>query len=122
MQKILGLATIAATLVTTIPSASADGSRRLWRGSRYPVGLISRNVVTPYYYGYYGSHYSYVAPDPVPGPTYYVYPPVDCLLWLLVLLTVPASRPAAPASRTKNLVLGGGGISGADRKQTLIKY
>ena len=78
MQKILGLATIAATLVTTIPSASADGSRRLWRGSRYPVGLISRNVVTPYYYGYYGSHYSYVAPDPVPGPTYYVYPPVDC--------------------------------------------
>src|SRR2546421_3257942 len=78
MKTILGLTMVIATLAATVPSASADGSRRLWRGSSYPVGLISRNVVTPYYYGYYGSHYSYVAPDPVPGPTYYVYPPVAC--------------------------------------------
>jgi hypothetical protein len=33
-------------------------------------------VITSYYYPYYGSHYSNVWPDPVPPPTYVVYPAV----------------------------------------------
>jgi len=78
MRKTLALVAIAASLVTALAPAQADGFRRAWRG--YGVGAISRNVITPYYYGYYGSHYSYVAPDPIPGPTYvrYLYPPPLC--------------------------------------------
>jgi hypothetical protein len=61
--------------------AWADG--RAWRAHRFDIP-ITRNVVTPYYYGYYGSHYSYVAPDPVPGPTYvrYEYVVPACWLWI----------------------------------------
>jgi hypothetical protein len=44
------------------------------------VGAISRNVITPYYVGYYGSHYSYFRPDPVPPPTYVRYVGVPVLL------------------------------------------
>jgi hypothetical protein len=73
MKKILAVVTAAAALAAAVIPAAADGSRRAWRGSRYAVGAISRNVITPYYYGYYGSHYSYVAPDPMPGPTYVRY-------------------------------------------------
>jgi hypothetical protein len=78
MKKILAVVTVAATFAAAVAPAWADGYRRAWRGSGYGVGAISRNVITPYYYGYYGSHYSYVAPDPVPGPTYvrYTYAPV----------------------------------------------
>ena len=78
MRKSLALPVIAAGLAAALAPASADGFRRHWRGDA--VGAISRNVITPYYYGYYGSHYSYVAPDPIPGPTYvrYLYPPVLC--------------------------------------------
>ena len=85
MKKVLALVTVAAMLVATIAPAYADGSRRHWRGHRYGVGVISRNVITPYYYPYYGSHYSYVAPDPVPPPTYvrYVFAPPPC--WVGVL-------------------------------------
>jgi hypothetical protein len=78
MRRILALTVIAASLPAAAAPAQADGYRRAWRG--YAVGAISRDVITPYYYGYYGSHYSYVAPDPVPGPTYvrYLYPPPLC--------------------------------------------
>jgi hypothetical protein len=78
MKKILAIVSVAAAIAAAVPPAWADGSRRAWRGSGYAVGAISRNVITPYYYGYYGSHYSYVAPDPIPGPTYvrYTYAPV----------------------------------------------
>jgi hypothetical protein len=80
MRKTLAVATIAATFSAVAVPAGADGLgyRRAWRG--YGVGVISRDVITPYYYGYYGSHYSYVTSDPVPGPTYvrYVYPPPLC--------------------------------------------
>jgi len=67
MRKTLALAALVAWLAMAAAPAWADGYRRAWRG--YAVGAISRNVITPYYYGYYGSHYSYVAPDPIPGPT-----------------------------------------------------
>ena len=78
MRKTLALAALVAWLAMAAAPAWADGYRRAWRG--YAVGAISRNVITPYYYGYYASHYSYVAPDPIPGPTYvrYVYPPPLC--------------------------------------------
>ena len=50
--------------------------------------MISRDVITPYYLGYYGSHYSYLPPDPVPPPTYvrYIYPPPVCVYWTWGLL------------------------------------
>ena len=50
-----------------MPAQATSWARRRWSG--YGVGAISRNVITPYYYGDHGSHYSYVAPDPIPGPT-----------------------------------------------------
>ena len=80
MKKVLALVSVVAMLVATLAPAYADGWRRHWRGHRYGVGVISRNVITPYYYPYYGSHYSYVAPDPVPPPTYvrYVFAPASC--------------------------------------------
>jgi len=79
MRKILIVLAAAATLAAAIPPAAADGSRRAWRSSSYAVGAISRNVITPYYYGYYPGHYSYFAPDPVP-PRYYVAAP-GCWRW-----------------------------------------
>src|SRR5258708_39919025 len=66
MRNVLIVLTAAAALVAAATPAAADGSRRAWRGSPYGVGAISRNVITPYYFGYYPGHYSYFAPDPVP--------------------------------------------------------
>jgi hypothetical protein len=54
MKKVLALVSAAAVLAATVAPAYADGGRRHWRGHRYGVGLISRNVITPYYYPYYG--------------------------------------------------------------------
>jgi hypothetical protein len=96
MRKILAqiLAVVSATAILAgiIGPAQADGGRRFWRGSphgsshgspygSYAVGAISRNVITPYYVGYYGSHYSYFRPDPVPPPTYVRYVGVPVLCW-----------------------------------------
>jgi hypothetical protein len=72
--------------ITNAGPAWSDGSRdisygrlhRVSHSSFYGIGLISRNVITPYYYGYYGSHYSYVAPDPIPARVYH---PVTCWYW-----------------------------------------
>jgi hypothetical protein len=82
MQKIFAPIAAGALLVAVLDPACADGSQRVWR-SRYSVGVISRDVITPYYLGYYGSHYSYLPPDPVPPPTYvrYIYPPPVCVYW-----------------------------------------
>jgi hypothetical protein len=78
MNKTVSFLALGAILAAAVIPAQADEWRRAWRGSGYGVGAISRNVITPYYYGYYGSHYSYVAPAPIPGPTYvrYTYAPV----------------------------------------------
>jgi len=74
MMRSLSIALAAATVVGTLTQpADADGVRSR-RAARYAVGEISRNVITPYYVGYYGSGYSYYKPDPVPPPVYWVYP------------------------------------------------
>jgi hypothetical protein len=48
----------AATVAAGAAPAAANGARRGWHHS-HAVGTISRNVITPYYVGYYGGHYSY---------------------------------------------------------------
>ena len=67
MRKILTALTAAAAIAAVATPVSADGARRAWRGPAYAVGAISRNVITPFYVGYYGSHYSYYAPGPYPN-------------------------------------------------------
>jgi len=76
MRRPLVILAAAATIAAVATPAAADGVRRPWRGSAYAIGAISRNVITPYYVGYYGGHYSYFAPDPV----YPVYPR-QCWFW-----------------------------------------
>jgi hypothetical protein len=56
---------LAAALATP---AAADGERRARRAGAWPVGAITANVITPDYYGYYGSHYSYHGRNYYPGP------------------------------------------------------
>jgi hypothetical protein len=69
---LLGAALLGSVVIlTSAMPASADGWRRggraHWRSSAYAFNdRITYNVITPYYYPYYGSHYSYVRPDPVP--------------------------------------------------------
>ncbi len=66
MRKALTvLAAVAAIAIVAMPAA-ADGARRASRDSAYAIGAITRNVITPYYVGYYGGHYSYFAPGPYP--------------------------------------------------------
>ncbi len=78
MKKLLALLAASAVLAGALTPAAADGWRRAgrahWRSEAYAFDRITYNVITPYYYPYYGSHYSYVRPDPVPPPTYVVYP------------------------------------------------
>ena len=83
MRKVIAVLAAAAVLAAFATPAGADGIRRAWRGPSYAVGAISHNVITPYYYGYYPSHYSYFAPDPVPAPIYYRYdfPAPRCWRW-----------------------------------------
>ena len=58
MRDILIVLVFAAAVGAIASPAAADGSRRGWRGS-HGIGEISRNVITPYYVGYHGGHYSY---------------------------------------------------------------
>ncbi len=64
-KKVLTVLAAAATVAAFATPVAADSGRRVWRG--YAVGAISRNVITPYYVGYYGGHYSYYAPGPYPN-------------------------------------------------------
>ena len=67
-RKVLSVLVAAAAIAAIATPAAADGGhRRVWRGY-YSVGAISRNVITPFYVGYYGSHYSYYSPGPYPNP------------------------------------------------------
>jgi hypothetical protein len=79
MKQFLTVLAAAAAIAAVATPAAADGVRRLSRSSAY-FGAISRNVITPYYYGYYPGHYSYVAPDPV-YYRYYVSAP-GCWRWI----------------------------------------
>jgi hypothetical protein len=67
------MAAVLAAFAVATPAA-ADGQRRVWRGPAY-AGAVSRNVITPWYVGYYPSHYSYYRPTPMPRG-YYDYPRV----------------------------------------------
>ena len=70
---------LAAVLLVIVTTATlADGSRRSWR-VYHGIGAISRNVITPWYYGYYPTHYSYFAPDPMPRVQAIVLE--DCWYW-----------------------------------------
>jgi hypothetical protein len=69
----------AAVLVaSTVAPAEARGARG-WRPSY--IGAISRNVITPYYVGYYGGHYSYYKPDPIYFVPYVADPDYACWVW-----------------------------------------
>jgi hypothetical protein len=82
MRKVLMALAAAAVAASLATPAAADSGRRVWRNPYYGVGLISRNVITPYYVGYYPSHYSYYKPDPIPLPVFWVYPGgPDCWAW-----------------------------------------
>jgi|tagenome__1003787_1003787.scaffolds.fasta_scaffold20488884_1 hypothetical protein len=74
MRNLLGFVLAASLLIAGISAAPADGARRSWRVYRPGIGAISQNVITPWYYGYHPTHYSYFAPDPMP-------PAATILLW-----------------------------------------
>jgi uncharacterized membrane protein len=79
MRKTLTVLTVAAAIAVVVTPAAADGARRASRDySAYAIGAISRNVITPYYVGYYGGHYSYYAPGPY--PRYFSVP--GCWRWV----------------------------------------
>jgi len=67
MRRLLIVATAAALagVVAAATPAAADGVRRAWHGPAYWRAGITRDVITPYYVGYYPGHYSYYPPDPV---------------------------------------------------------
>ena len=66
MRKILTFLAVAATVAAYSAPAAADGARRVWRNSGYAIGAITRNVITPFYVGYYGSHTATIRPAPIP--------------------------------------------------------
>jgi hypothetical protein len=83
MRGILVVLTVTAIVGAAAESAAADGARRGWRGS-HAVGEISRNVITPYYVGYHGGHYSYyksafIPPNLVPPSA--AMPEYGCWRW-----------------------------------------
>ena len=78
MRIVRAIAVAALAVVVATPSEGA-GVRRVWRGYS-PIGAISRNVITPWYVGYYGSHYSYYRPDPVSLGVRYA-APATCWAW-----------------------------------------
>jgi hypothetical protein len=68
---------LAVATVAALPPTSAEAARR-----RLPAyaGAVSYNVITPWYVGYYPSHYSYYKPDPRPPRVYYDYA-YSCWRW-----------------------------------------
>jgi hypothetical protein len=79
LVKTGSLVLAAAVLVaSTVMPADARGGRG-WRPSH--IGAISRNVITPYYVGYYGGHYSYYKPDPIYFVPYIADPDYACWVW-----------------------------------------
>jgi hypothetical protein len=78
MVKSLTVLAAAALVASTVTPAGA-GWRRSWRPSY--IGAPSRNVITPFYVGYYGGHYSYYKPDPVYFVPYIADPDYLCWVW-----------------------------------------
>jgi hypothetical protein len=69
-MKTVTLAAAIAVLLATSAAADGPGPRRVWKGPAYRYA-VSYNVITPYYVGYYPSHYSYYRPDPIPSGHHY---------------------------------------------------
>ena len=70
-MKVISIALAAALTLISVTSANADGTPRKWRGPSYVAAGLSYNQITPYYIGYYPTHYSHFRPDPIPrGYTY----------------------------------------------------
>ena len=78
-RSLLRFAAVVLLLTLSMDAAVGDGSRRSWRGYRHGIGTISHNVITPWYYGYYPTHYSYFPPDPMPSVQAIVLE--DCWRW-----------------------------------------
>jgi hypothetical protein len=70
---------LAVATVAALPPTSAEAARRHGRLPAY-AGAVSYNVITPWYVGYYPSHYSYYKPDPRPPRVYYDYA-YSCWRW-----------------------------------------
>jgi hypothetical protein len=68
MRKTLTLLAAAALAAAIATPAAADGRRGGRAVGGWAVGAISANVITPDYYPYYGSFYSYNGPNYYPGP------------------------------------------------------
>jgi hypothetical protein len=79
-RRTIAAALAGAMFVAAVVPATADGVRGYRRHSSYAIGEISRNVITPWYVGYYGSHYSYYPPDPMP-PRRIIYVVPTCWAW-----------------------------------------
>jgi len=84
-RKALMLAAVL-TATAAASSAVADGERgpRVARGSHAPVFVQlphGRSVITPYYFGYVGSHYSYNSPGPVYSRLTFYHPLNSCWIW-----------------------------------------
>jgi hypothetical protein len=69
MVRVVSVLVAGALLALLAAPGEAAGKRRVWRGPP-PIGAISRDVITPWYVGYFGSHYSYYPPDPMPAYPY----------------------------------------------------
>ena len=70
LQRARGLGVCFALSVLFATPAAADGFRA-WRKAHaraWPIGAISANVITPDYFPYYGSAYSYNGPNYYPIP------------------------------------------------------
>jgi hypothetical protein len=69
-MKAFRIVLAAAITLSAATAAVADGSprsSRKWRAPDYVRAGMSYNQITPYYVGYFPSHYSHYRPDPIPS-------------------------------------------------------
>jgi hypothetical protein len=71
-MKMISVAVASAIALAAATSAAADGTPRKWRATHryvpaYVRAGLSYNQITPYYVGYYPTHYSHYRPDPIPS-------------------------------------------------------
>lgn len=69
--RIVLAAAVTLAAATAAVADGAPGSSRKWRAPNYVRAGLSYNQITPYYVGYYPTHYSHYRPDPIPrGASY----------------------------------------------------
>jgi hypothetical protein len=69
MVGVMSVLVAGALLALLAAPVEAAGKRRVWR-AQPPIGAISRDVITPWSIGYFGSHYSYYLADLMPAYPY----------------------------------------------------